>query len=59
MLQALLVSTVLSWVVILLLGVALLALARQVGVLPVSYAHLTLPTNREVENQVGPATSQT
>lgn len=33
MLQALLVSTVLSWIVILLLGVALLALARQVGVL--------------------------
>lgn len=33
MLQALLVSAVLSWIVILLLGVALLALARQVGVL--------------------------
>lgn len=33
MLQALLVSTVLSWIVILLLVVALLALARQVGVL--------------------------
>ncbi len=33
MLLSLLVSTVLSWVVILLLGVAVLALARQVGVL--------------------------
>jgi methylamine dehydrogenase accessory protein MauD len=50
MLQALLVSTVVSWIVILLLGVALLALARQVGVL-----HMRVAPAGALTTSAGPA----
>lgn len=50
MLLSLLVSTVLSWVVILLLGVAVLALARQVGVL-----HMRVAPAGALTTSAGPA----
>lgn len=50
MLQALLVSAVLSWIVILLLVVALLALARQVGVL-----HMRVAPAGALTTSAGPA----
>lgn len=50
MLQALLVSTVVSWIVILLLGFALLALARQVGVL-----HMRVAPAGALTTSAGPA----
>ena len=50
MLLSLLVSTVLSWIVILLLGVAVLALARQVGVL-----HLRVAPAGALTTSAGPA----
>ncbi len=50
MLQALLVSTIVSWIVILLLAVALLALARQVGVL-----HMRVAPAGALTTSAGPA----
>lgn len=50
MLLSLLVSTVLSWIVILLLGVAVLALARQVGVL-----HMRVAPAGALTTAAGPA----
>ena len=50
MLLSLLVSTVLSWIVILLLGVAVLALARQVGVL-----HMRVAPAGALTTSAGPA----
>lgn len=62
MLTSLIISQILSWVVILILGTALLALARQVGVLHMRVAPagaLTTAGGPEVGEQAGAIAAQT
>ena len=62
MLTSLIVAQILSWIVILVLGTALLALARQVGVLHMRVAPagaLTTAGGVEVGDKSGPIAAQT
>lgn len=62
MLTALIISSVISWAVVIALGVALLALARQVGVLHMRVAPagaLTTAGGPEVGSKAGPVEART